>query len=292
MERLFRNKAISGWLMASPLTLVLVFFLVLPVVMIVVVSFWRATEFSIIPDFDFENYEFLFGSPDRMIRLDMSEFQTPDTLTKIVGGGDEPGTGDDRRGGALVDRIRKQPFAVVLLDEFEKAHPRVWDLFLQVFDDGRLSDHQGNAADFRNAIIILTSNLGAVIPSGTGVGFSEESGRFHATAVVREVERSFRKEFLNRLDRVVVFRPFSRETMRAILGKELTEAFRRRGLRNRAWSVEWDQSAIEFLLERGFTADLGARPLKRAVERYVPVSYTHLRAHETRYTISFSVFCL
>ena len=215
--------------------------------------------------------EFLFGSPDRMIRLDMSEFQAPEALAKIVGE-----EGDDARGGALVDRIRRQPFAVVLLDEFEKANPKVWDLFLQVFDDGRLSDYQGRTADFRNAIIILTSNLGAVITSGLGVGFSEESGRFHATAVVREVERSFRKEFLNRLDRVVVFRPFSRETMRVILRKELTDAFRRRGLRNRAWSVEWDEGAIEFLLERGFTADLGARPLKRAVERYVlsPLSTT------------------
>jgi len=213
--------------------------------------------------------EFLFGSPDRMIRLDMSEFQTPETLAKIVGAEGEAGE-------ALVDRIRKQPFAVVLLDEFEKANPRVWDLFLQVFDDGRLSDHQGVAVDFRQAIIILTSNLGAVIPSGTALGFSDETGRFHATTVLREVERSFRKEFLNRIDRVVVFRPLTRDTMRDILAKELAEAFRRRGLRHRAWAVEWDEGAIEFLLERGFTADLGARPLKRAVERWVlaPLSTT------------------
>lgn len=219
--------------------------------------------------------EFLFGSVDRMVRLDMSEFQSPEALSKIVGG-PPPREGDLEGGGALVDRIRKQPFSVVLLDEFEKAAPQVWDLFLQVFDDGRLSDHQGNAVDFRNTIIILTSNLGAVIPSGAGLGFSEETGRFHAAAVLREVERSFRKEFLNRLDRVVVFRPFTRDVMREILRKELTDAFQRRGLRNRAWAVEWDEGAVEFLLERGFTADLGARPLKRAVERYVlaPLSTT------------------
>ena len=208
--------------------------------------------------------DFLFGSPDRMIRLDMSEFQDPESLNRILGESNEAG-----RGEAMVDKIRKKPFSVVLLDEFEKAHPNVWDLFLQMFDDGRLTDRLGITADFRNAIVIMTSNLGSVIPSGSSLGFVDATGRFSAATVLREVERSFRREFLNRIDRVVVFRPLGRETMREILRKELAEAFRRRGLRNRAWAVEWDESALEFLLERGFTEDLGARPLRRAVERYV-----------------------
>ncbi|HYO99707.1 MAG TPA: AAA family ATPase, partial [Pyrinomonadaceae bacterium] len=208
--------------------------------------------------------EFLFGSPERMIRLDMSEFQTPETLDRILGE-----QSDTAEGTALVNSIRKQPFSVVLLDEFEKAHPQVWDLFLQVFDDGRLTDRRGNTADFRHCVVIMTSNLGATLPHGAGIGFSQEQAQFAAGAVERAVVRAFRREFVNRIDRVVVFRPLGRSIMRDLLRKELNDVLRRRGLRMRQWAVEWDESAIDFLLEKGFTADLGARPLKRAIERYL-----------------------
>ncbi|MDQ3806340.1 MAG: AAA family ATPase, partial [Acidobacteriota bacterium] len=208
--------------------------------------------------------EFLFGSPERMIRLDMSEFQTPDSLDRILGESAE--TSDSA---ALVNAIRKQPFSVVLLDEFEKAHPQVWDLFLQVFDDGRLTDRRGNTADFRHCVVIMTSNLGATLPHGASIGFSQEQAQFAAGSVERAVGRAFRREFVNRLDRVVVFRPLGRAVMRDLLRKELTDVLGRRGLRTRQWAVEWDESAVDFLLEMGFTADLGARPLKRAVERYL-----------------------
>ena len=210
--------------------------------------------------------EFLFGSPDRMIRLDMSEFQGPESISRLLG---EPDAEAVRNGAALVDRIRKEPFSVILLDEVEKAHAKIWDLFLQVFDDGRLTDRQGSTADFRNAIVILTSNLGAAIPSGASLGFLDATGRFSPSTVLKTVEKSFRKEFLNRLDRIVVFRPLARETMRDILRKELAGAFERRGLRQRAWAVEFEVGAIDFLLEKGFTADLGARPLKRSIERHL-----------------------
>ena len=139
-----------------------------------------------------------------------------------------------------------------------KPISRIWDLFLQVFDDGRLTDRSGITADFRHAIIIMTSNLGGTVPSGTNLGFSPDNSRFSPAAVERAVNHSFRKEFLNRIDRMIVFRPFSRDTMREILRKELDEVFHRRGLRNRAWAVEWDDAAIEFLLEKGFTPDLGS----------------------------------
>lgn len=208
--------------------------------------------------------EFLFGSPDRMIRLDMSELQTWESQARILGESEE--TSDSA---ALVNQIRKQPFSVVLLDEFEKAHPAVWDLFLQVFDDGRLTDKRGNTADFRHSVIILTSNLGATLPHGASVGFAQEHSQFAAGSVERAVGRAFRREFVNRIDRVVVFRPLGRGVMRDLLRKELNDVLTRRGLRTRQWAVEWDESAIEFLLEKGFTADLGARPLKRAVERYL-----------------------
>jgi ATP-dependent Clp protease ATP-binding subunit ClpC len=208
--------------------------------------------------------EFLFGSPERMIRLDMSELQTWESQGRILGETDE--TSDSA---ALVNLIRKQPFSVVLLDEFEKAHPSVWDLFLQVFDDGRLTDRRGNTADFRHSVIIMTSNLGATLPHGASVGFSQEQAQFAAGSVERAVRRAFRREFVNRIDRVVVFRPLGRGVMRDLLRKELNDVLTRRGLRTRQWAVEWDESAVEFLLEKGFTADLGARPLKRAVERYL-----------------------
>ena len=208
--------------------------------------------------------DFLFGSPERMIRLDMSELQTWESQARILGESDE--TSDSA---ALVNQIRKQPFSVVLLDEFEKAHPSVWDLFLQVFDDGRLTDRRGNTADFRHSVIIMTSNLGATLPHGASVGFSQEQAQFAAGSVERAVGRAFRREFVNRIDRVVVFRPLGRGVMRDLLRQELNDVLTRRGLRTRQWAVEWDESAVEFLLEKGFTADLGARPLKRAVERYL-----------------------
>ena len=210
--------------------------------------------------------EFLFGSPDRMIRLDMSEFQTSDTLPRILGEDSDSGTGDRT---ALVHQIRKQPFSVILLDEFEKAHARVWDLFLQVFDDGRLTDRQGNHADFRHAMVILTVNVGAEAAFTEAIGFGETLPSARTEEYETALTRVFRREFLNRIDRVVVFRPLSKAVMREVLHKELEDVLRRRGLRNRQWAVEWDASALDFLLARGFSSRYGARPLKRAVERYL-----------------------
>ena len=211
---------------------------------------------------------YLFGSENRLFRLDMSEFQNPQELERLIGRNEsQDNQGLDSQ--SLAARVRKQPFSVVLLDEFEKAHPRVWDLFLQVFDDGRLTDSQGRTIDFRHTIILLTSNLGAHAPSGASVGFSKDHEGFRPADVDKAISRVFRREFLNRLDRVVVFRPLSRESMRRILVKELKDIQLRRGLRNRSWEVVWEESATDFLLDRGFSPDLGARPLKRAVERHL-----------------------
>ncbi|HEY6196763.1 MAG TPA: AAA family ATPase [Candidatus Eisenbacteria bacterium] len=205
----------------------------------------------------------LFGSEDRLLRLDMSELSDGFGLERVTGAATAAG------GGSLAAAIRRQPFSVVLLDEFEKAHPRVWNLFLQVFDDGRLTDAAGETADFRNSIIILTSNLGATLASGERLGFAEGADGFSATAVERAVARAFAPELRNRLDRVVVFRPFTRDVMRRILQKEIADASARRGLRRREWAVEIEEGALDFLLDRGFTTDLGARPLKRSLERYL-----------------------
>jgi ATP-dependent Clp protease ATP-binding subunit ClpC len=137
------------------------------------------------------------------------------------------------------------------------------------FDDGRLTERNGRTVDLRHCVIILTSNLGSAIPTGPGVGFVGRTGSFDASGVLKSVERSFRPELLNRLDRVVVFRPLGRGVMRDLLEKELTDVLRRRGFRMQPWAVEWDEAAIDFLIEKGFTAELGARPLKRAIERHL-----------------------
>jgi ATP-dependent Clp protease ATP-binding subunit ClpC len=209
--------------------------------------------------------EFLFGSVERMIRLDMSEFQTFDSLSKILG---QP-TAAAADADSLINRVRKQPFSVVLLDEFEKAHPNIWDLFLQAFDEGRLTDAMGQVADLRHCLIILTSNLGATTHRSLGLGFAPQADVFTKEQVLRAISQTYRPEFQNRLDKVIVFRPLTRDLMRGILKKELAGLLDRRGLKERAWAIEWESSALEFLLERGFSPEMGARPLKRAIDQYV-----------------------
>jgi ATP-dependent Clp protease ATP-binding subunit ClpC len=209
--------------------------------------------------------EFLFGSVERLIRLDMSEFQTPESTAKILGSPEAPVATD-----SLISRVRKQPFSVILLDEFEKAHVNVWDLFLQVFDDGRLTDSLGHVADFRHTIIILTTNLGATTHRTSGLGFGTASAdTFSSEQIMRAVGQTFRPEFQNRLDKVIVFHPLTRDLMRGILKKELDLVLQRRGLKDRVWAVEWEASAQDFLLEKGFSPEMGARPLKRAIDQYV-----------------------
>ncbi len=207
--------------------------------------------------------EYLFGSVNRLIRLDMSEFQAPESNLAILGGG---GYGEPE---SLISRVRKQPFSVVLLDEFEKAHPRIWDLFLQVFDEGRLTDTLGQVADFRHCLIILTTNLGVTARVGSGFGFASSPDVFTGEDVMRAIAQTYRPEFQNRLDQVIVFRPLTRALMRVILTKELKRILERRGLRDRDWAIEWEASALEFLLEKGFSPEMGARPLKRAIDQYV-----------------------
>ena len=207
--------------------------------------------------------EYLFGSDDRLIRLDMSEFQTAESTATILGSITSPETA------SLISSVRKQPFSVVLLDEFEKAHPRIWDLFLQVFDDARLTDTFGQVADFRHCLIIMTTNLGATSHQTAGLGFAPATDVFTTEQIIKAISQTYRPEFQNRIDRIIVFRPLTRDLMRVILRKELTGVLERRGLKNRAWAVEWEASALEFLLEKGFSPEMGARPLKRAIEQYV-----------------------
>ena len=208
--------------------------------------------------------EYLFGSVDRMIRFDMSEFQLADTVVKLIGGPSLPPDAE-----TLIARIRKQPFSLILLDELEKSHPQIWDLFLQVFDEGRLSDANGQTADFRHCLIILTTNLGATSHQVSGLGFAPSPSAYTNDQVLRTIGQTFRPEFQNRLDKIIVFKPLTRALMRGILEKELGRLYERRGLKDRGWAIEWEASALEFLLEKGFSPDMGARPLKRAIDQYV-----------------------
>jgi ATP-dependent Clp protease ATP-binding subunit ClpC len=185
-------------------------------------------------------------------------------VQKITGGPAMPPDAD-----TLIARIRKQPFSLILLDEFEKSSPAVWDIFLQVFDEGRLTDTSGQTADFRHCLIILTTNLGATRHQSSGLGFAPSRGVYTNDQVLQAIGQTFRPEFQNRLDKVIVFQPLTRDLMRGILKKELERLFERRGLKDRSWAVEWESTALEFLLEKGFSPEMGARPLKRAIDQYV-----------------------
>jgi len=208
--------------------------------------------------------EFLFGAPDRLVRLDMSEYRTERSLERLL-----TDTSVDLHGAPLVAAVRRDPFSVVLLDEFEKAADPIWDVFLQVFDDGRLTDTHGRVLDLRRCVFILTSNIGSAIATGPGLGFQPSEEGFRREDLEREVKTSFRPELLNRIDRTVVFHPFDRSQMRALLERELSNALARRGLRERPWAIEVDDSAYAFLIDEGFSPEYGARPLKRAVERHL-----------------------
>lgn len=210
-----------------------------------------------------------FGSEDHMIAIDMSEFMERSSVAKLIGA--PPGYVGYDQGGLLVERVRRRPHTVVLFDEVEKAHPDVFNLLLQVLEEGRLTDSLGRHADFRNTVIVMTSNLGAHEARAGGFGFGAGSSAApqHARdAVQRAVEQFFRPEFINRLDATVVFNPLSRDDVREIVHREITNELGAR-LENLGVKLELTESAYDFLVERGFHPEYGARPVRRAVERYV-----------------------
>lgn len=227
--------------------------------------------------------EFLFGSRDRIFRVDLSEYKDYHSFEKLIG--------DPRKSttGLLTDHVRQHPFTVVLLDEFEKGHPNVADLFLQVFDDGRLTDALGETVGFRHALIILTSNVGSE-PEETAIGFGEAprpGARELDARVHRALESQYRPEFLNRIDRVLVLKPLSRAAMRRIARRELGKVYEREGLLERELLLEVDDGIMDLLLETGFDPKYGARPLKRAIEEtlVVPLARALLSAPPRRFQL-------
>jgi ATP-dependent Clp protease ATP-binding subunit ClpC len=225
--------------------------------------------------------EFMFGDAETLIRIDMSEYMEKHNVSRLIGA--PPGYVGYEEGGQLTEQIRRRPYAVVLLDEIEKAHPDVFNMLLQIMEEGQLTDSFGRHVDFRNVILIMTSNIGAdlIKNQGGGFGFGKPSGEASYEKMKQtlhgEIERYFRPEFINRLDDVIVFRPLNREDLVMIVEYELRKVGKR--LAERELSLKLEEPAKEFLIDKGYNPDFGARPLRRAIEQFVedPLSEAILR---------------
>lgn len=231
---------------------------------------------------------YLFGDEQRMLRFDMSEYSDPAAIRRLIG---VPGAGRDGGEGELTRRVRAQPFCVLLLDEFEKADPQIYDVLLQVLGEGHLTDAAGQTTAFQNAIIIMTSNLGAAAREQRSMGLSADSSDDNQPAAMnrttssywqRRVEEHFRPEFVNRIDQIVVFKPLESSAMHKIASREIGDVLLRQGLVRRNVLVEVDQGVLDLLIEQGFTASYGARPLKRAIERLVVLPLARFLAARER----------
>ncbi len=224
--------------------------------------------------------EFMFGDIDAIIQLDMSEYMEKHNVSRLIGA--PPGYVGYEEGGQLTERIRRRPYSVVLLDEIEKAHPDVFNTLLQIMEEGQLTDSFGRRVDFRNTVLILTTNIGAELiknKGGFGFGKRDEDTTYEKMKDMlnKEVERHFRPEFLNRLDDVIVFKALTREDLDIIVDYEMRKV--RERLADHNLDLELTHEAKEFLIEKGYNPDFGARPLRRAIENYVedPISEDILR---------------
>jgi ATP-dependent Clp protease ATP-binding subunit ClpC len=214
--------------------------------------------------------EFMFGDSDALVHIDMSEYMEKHNVSRLIGA--PPGYVGYEEGGQLTEKIRRRPYAVVLLDEIEKAHPDVFNMLLQVMEEGRLTDSFGRHVDFRNTILIMTTNAGAeAIKNESQFGFQRQEADASYDSmkerVMDRIERVFRPEFLNRLDDVIVFRHLNQEDLKDIVEYELAKV--RQRLSERGLSLELTDDAKQFLINKGSNLDMGARPLRRSIEQYV-----------------------
>ena len=225
--------------------------------------------------------EFLFGNQDALVRIDMSDFMEKHNVSRLVGA--PPGYVGYEEGGMLTERIRRRPYSVILLDEIEKAHPDVFNLLLQVLEEGQLQDQLGHTVSFRNAVVIMTSNAGArEIGTDNALGFQSEDGKPFTeikAQVLAEMKRLFSPEFLNRVDETVVFHSLSMEQMEKILDLEMKEV--RERLSEQQISIEIRKAAREYLLEKGYDPKYGARPLRRVLQKDIedPLSLEILKGN-------------
>jgi ATP-dependent Clp protease ATP-binding subunit ClpC len=215
---------------------------------------------------------YLFDKEDALVRIDMSEYMEKFSISRLVGA--PPGYVGYEEGGQLTEKIRRKPYSVILLDEIEKAHPDVYNILLQVLDDGILTDSLGRRVDFRNTIIIMTSNIGVrdLKDFGTGIGFATKSRTDNQDDIVKStiqnaLKKTFSPEFLNRLDDVIVFNSLSREDIHKIIDIALGRLIAR--ITNIGYNISLTEKAKDFLSEKGYDQQYGARPLNRAIQKYV-----------------------
>jgi len=253
--------------------------------------------------------EFMFGSSDALIRVDMSEYTESFNTSRLIGA--PPGYVGYEEGGQLTERVRRHPYSIVLLDEIEKAHPNVFNLLLQVLDEGRLTDGNGRFVDFRNTVIIMTSNAGTrqLKDFGRGVGFNSTSGtglalneqdKEHARSIVQKaLSKQFSPEFLNRLDEIITFDQLDLEAIKQIIDIELRGLYKRIG--QIGYSIDLSEEAKEFVATKGYDVQFGARPLKRAIQNYIedgvsdlivngdlqPGATIHITLHENKNELAF-----
>ena len=217
----------------------------------------------------------MFGDPSAMIRVDMSEYMEKHSVSKMIGS--PPGYIGYDEGGQLTEKIRRRPYSVVLFDEIEKAHPDVWSLLLQILEDGILTDAQGRRVDFKNTIIIMTSNVGAQsIIEPKKLGFTDNND-YRAedsmkSSVVSALKQTFKPEFLNRVDEIIIFNKLSDENIREITGIMLGEVKKR--IESLGIEITFDDKVISFLAKEGFDPIYGARPLRRAIVRKIEDSFS------------------
>ena len=216
--------------------------------------------------------KYLFDSEDSLIRIDMSEYMEKFAVSRLIGA--PPGYVGHDEGGQLTEKVRRKPYSVILLDEIEKAHPEVFNLLLQVLDDGQLTDSLGRKVNFKNSIIIMTSNTGSrqLKEFGTGVGFNtknkESKGQQESNEVIdKELKKKFAPEFLNRIDDVVMFNSLVKEDINKIINIELEKLVER--VQKMEFELEITEGAVEYIASQGFDPEYGARPLKRAIQKYV-----------------------
>ena len=216
--------------------------------------------------------KFMFDNEESLIRIDMSEYMEKFAISRLIGA--PPGYVGYEEGGQLTEKVRRKPYSIVLLDEIEKAHPDVFNLLLQALDDGHLTDSLGRKVDFRNTVIIMTSNIGTrkLKEFGTGVGFQtnakmSSSDDYSKGVITNALKKSFAPEFLNRIDDVIMFNGLEKEDIHKIIDLELLKLFKR--VQELGYVIKLTEPAKDFIADRGYDADYGARPLKRAIQKYL-----------------------
>src|SRR5208283_3977398 len=214
--------------------------------------------------------EQMFGDTKALVSLDMSEYMEKFNVSRLIGS--PPGYVGYEEGGQLTEKVRRNPYSVVLFDEVEKAHPDVWNMLLQILEEGKLTDNVGRVVNFRNTIVLMTSNVGSdIIRRQSTLGFSpisdEATYEKMRERIMDEAKKTFRPEFLNRLDDLIVFRSFTKPDLIQILSLEVEKVLER--LRKKNLKLELDDKAKDFLVEKGYDPQYGARPMRRSVERFL-----------------------